>query len=917
MAKKFGIAWKLLTVCAAFALPIVVMFVLMTQAKLAEIEFTSKELQGDAFQRPLEDVLQHVSAHERLSARLSRGQRGPGLEARIRAEEHEVTAALKRLDAADRAHGQALQFTPEGLGLRKRGAFTAQQLSLKWQALLARRPLPSRDQQAEAYTDIVAHLRTMITHAGDASNLILDPDLDTYYLMDVTLLALPQMEDRVRQLALRVEARLGQAELGSAARSELATLAAFLREADWDRVSASTQTAFNEDQNFQGKSPSLIRELEPRLRRCDAAVARVLAGVGSLALAESTAAFDVRAFDADLDALELALYDFHRAALNEEDRLLQLRVAAFQRSLRIGCAAAGASLLFSALLAFALANDITRRTLRVSATTQAFAGGDMTVRVGSAGADELGELGQSFDDMANRIERLTNEVRQRAEQLVAVNAGLEATVEDRTRELRRRNDAFSLILDNAHDGMLTVDLHGRMSSERSAAVTRWFGSPRDGAALPDYLGAHDATFAAELALGLEGLRDELMPAEVVLEQLPKHAVVGGVHLQLTYEPILEERAQAQQAQEPELSRLLVVISDVTSEVANRRAAALQEETVSIFHACQRDRAGFIDFFVNAREIVQQLGSAKARPSVEVARDLHTLKGNCALFGVFSMSRLCHEIEDNMADKAGQLGEVDLRRLAAGWEELSLNVKQIVGDHAGNVLEVGDDEYAAIVDSVARGAPRRDILAAIARWKLEPTARRLNRFAERARDLGRRVGKNLEVDVEPNGLRVCAETWAPVWTALSHVIRNSVDHGIEAADERAEQGKTPEGHLRLSTLLLGDKLWIEVADDGRGIAWDSVAVRAASRGLAHATRGDLIEALFADGVSTADVVTELSGRGVGMSAVRDACQALGGSIEIDSESGRGTTIRCGFPQEVMGGLLSVIRDRPLTRSLAPP
>jgi chemotaxis protein histidine kinase CheA len=97
----------------------------------------------------------------------------------------------------------------------------------------------------------------------------------------------------------------------------------------------------------------------------------------------------------------------------------------------------------------------------------------------------------------------------------------------------------------------------------------------------------------------------------------------------------------------------------------------------------------------------------------------------------------------------------------------------------------------------------------------------------------------------------------------------------------------------------------------------VAVRAASKGLAHATRGDLIEALFADGVSTADVVTELSGRGVGMSAVRDACQGLGGSIEIESELGRGTTIRCGFPQEMMGGRLSNIRDRPLTRSLAPP
>jgi two-component system chemotaxis sensor kinase CheA len=102
-----------------------------------------------------------------------------------------------------------------------------------------------------------------------------------------------------------------------------------------------------------------------------------------------------------------------------------------------------------------------------------------------------------------------------------------------------------------------------------------------------------------------------------------------------------------------------------------------------------------------------------------------------------------------------------------------------------------------------------------------------------------------------------------------------------------------------------------------VAWSSVAAAAAAKGLANATRPDLLEALFADGVSTAEVVTELSGRGVGMSAVRDACRALGGVVEVESQAGRGTTVRCGFPDHIMGGnALIVAQERPLTQSLAP-
>jgi len=106
----------------------------------------------------------------------------------------------------------------------------------------------------------------MITHVGDESNLILDPDLDSYYLMDVTLLALPQMQDRLATVMAFGEAALKRQPISKQERTQLAVYAALLKEADLDRTVSSAQTALNEDANFYGTSESLHRRIPPALQ---------------------------------------------------------------------------------------------------------------------------------------------------------------------------------------------------------------------------------------------------------------------------------------------------------------------------------------------------------------------------------------------------------------------------------------------------------------------------------------------------------------------------------------------------------------------------------------------------------------------------------------------------------------------------
>jgi two-component system chemotaxis sensor kinase CheA len=172
------------------------------------------------------------------------------------------------------------------------------------------------------------------------------------------------------------------------------------------------------------------------------------------------------------------------------------------------------------------------------------------------------------------------------------------------------------------------------------------------------------------------------------------------------------------------------------------------------------------------------------------------------------------------------------------------------------------------------------------------------MAEQAVALGSRLNKPLDVQIESNRVRLCEEGFGEFWSAAVHVVRNAVDHGIESTEERQTLGKSVPASVTLRTSVTPESLTIEFSDSGRGIDWPAVARQARSLGLAAETHEDLIEALFADGVTTRAVVSELSGRGMGLGAVRHACQKLGGTVEVASVAGVGTTFRFVWPATVV-------------------
>jgi two-component system chemotaxis sensor kinase CheA len=160
-------------------------------------------------------------------------------------------------------------------------------------------------------------------------------------------------------------------------------------------------------------------------------------------------------------------------------------------------------------------------------------------------------------------------------------------------------------------------------------------------------------------------------------------------------------------------------------------------------------------------------------------------------------------------------------------------------------------------------------------------------------LARRLGKGeLDVEIDDAGVRLNPDRWAPLWSTIVHAVVNAVDHGIESPEERTRAGKG-RPRLALSARQADRQLVIAVADDGRGVDWESIRRRARERGLPCDSPRDLVSAMFATGVSTRDVATETSGRGIGLSALDDAVRSLHGTIDVISKPGHGMRLELRF------------------------
>jgi two-component system chemotaxis sensor kinase CheA len=190
----------------------------------------------------------------------------------------------------------------------------------------------------------------------------------------------------------------------------------------------------------------------------------------------------------------------------------------------------------------------------------------------------------------------------------------------------------------------------------------------------------------------------------------------------------------------------------------------------------------------------------------------------------------------------------------------------------------------------------------------PIAQLFGRFRRLVHDLAVELGKEITLTTSGEETELDKTVIERLNDPLVHLIRNSIDHGLESPDQRKAAGKSPAGHIHLSARHTGDKVLISITDDGKGLDRARIRARAEENGViapgAEMSDSELFQVIFQPGFSTAAKVTNLSGRGVGMDVVKRTLDALRGSIDIGSTAGKGTeiTLRLPLTLAIIDGLL---------------
>ncbi len=412
------ISLKLVLISVFYLLPVGALAFLMIKGINANIHFARWETYGNEYQRPLMTLL-HLLPEHQLAVRSGNNAEATSLQSTI-------DKAFTSLASAQASHGEDLGFNSPELAKRKRSHVMPEAVASEWNSLKSQASTLAAPALAEKHTHLVADIRMMIAHAGDLSNLILDPDLDSYYLMDATLCALPQMQDRLAStisLALDTLAASGET---TQARGKLAVAAAMLTESDLGRANGSMDTAFNEDANFYGLSPTLGKNLRPRIAELTSASEAFIAQIQKIAAGDKTVTRETTLAAGRAARTQLA--GLWASAASELDTLLERRISSHTSQRRTQVALTTLALCIAIYLSWLVNVSITKplrnltETLSsnskiLSVTIPSLAQSSETLASGSSEqAASLEETSASLEEIASMIKRTSSNA-QTAKQL--------------------------------------------------------------------------------------------------------------------------------------------------------------------------------------------------------------------------------------------------------------------------------------------------------------------------------------------------------------------------------------------------------------------------------------------------------------------------------------------------------------------
>lgn len=639
--KKMGITTQLVLVGTSFAIPICVLVALLVLNINQSICFARLETYGNDYLRPLAQLLDLIPRHQ--FAAQTQKDLLTDLQAR-------VDQAFDALDAIHARRGADLQFTPEGLGKRSREHVLPKNVRDEWLALKQQAASLTPDALITKHAHLVSDIRTMITHAGDMSNLILDPDLDSYYLMDATLCALPQAQDRLAQAIQLGEAVTRRKAITAEERTQLTVLSAMIIQSDRDRITGDIQTVLNEDSNYYGVSESLERELSPPTAAFSTAVDGFAKLINNLATAASVSQDPADYAAAGKTARDCA-YNLWTTGVDELNLLLEKRIRHFQKMRRLQLSISGLVLGFS--IAFGII--VVRRIRR-----------------------ELIGTTDILSNSASQVATTSNEISKASQNLAETTNSQASSLEQTGAALRKMLAATRSNAKNAQNAKTTA-ANARASADAGAEQMK------------------------TLLVEMESNKNASEQITRILKSIDEVAFQTN---------ILALNAAVEAARAGEAGAGFAVVADEVRNLAQRSAAAARETAAKLQESVQKSRQGvqisadaaktFDAIQTNVREL-DQLVAQIATASQEQSDGFERLNISVAEMDGITQSNASSAEEGATASLALDVQAKSLTEAAASLRVIVLgSSRQHFGDGDSSMSNLGAPQLPLDSETGAKG-----------------------------------------------------------------------------------------------------------------------------------------------------------------------------------------------------------------------
>lgn len=503
---------------------------------------------------------------------------------------------------------------------------------------------------------------------------------------------------------------------------------------------------------------------------------------------------------------------------------------------------------------------------------------------------------------------------------MTIQKELSRQVDERTADLKERSVAVKRLLDNSNQGFLTFSTSLIVESEYSEKCLDIFGDRIEDKTIGELLYPEELHKREFFTQTLQAVfkEEDAVKVEAILSLLQQEFVIHHKSIHVVYKRI-------------ESSRFMLILTDITDKKNLEKNIERERNTLKMIVSAISNSDEFFELldeyqtFLSHRSSFVNFTHTPFQNLTELYRLIHTYKGLFAQKDFMTTPQGLHKVESRLSLwlQEGTIGNETIQTMLNKIDfELWLSKDtDILRDTLGNdfmdkksTITIDDETFERVHNKIVELIDHQpdachellDLLEVIRKLKYKPIGEYFISLPKYVELLSERLEKSL------NPMEICDETnftaggaFRTFAKSLVHVIRNSVDHGIETPEERVECGKDEYGNILLSVSEREDSVVIEVSDDGRGIDTEKLKQKALERGyrtLSELENDDaVLELLFEDYFSTKEEVTDISGRGVGLASVRSEILKLGGSYRVVSEAGKGSRFMFFIPKK------SILKD----------